>query len=214
MSFFPIAVACRMASRIARFSYYILLHRARPGVIMKHLKPEGWKMASRKGTALLMVFVDIDTDQDADFNDWYNQEHVPDLLSLPGFLDGARYEAVKGGPRYLACYELETAEALKTPEYQEFRSSPSEWTNKVAPSKIGRNYVRNVYAQIYPQENDPAHMGRGMAPALQIGRMWVPEEIEAKYNEYYDTVRTPVIYRCLDALLFVVTMQWRENLST
>ena len=137
------------------------------------------------------ALVDIDTDQDADFNDWYNQEHFPDLLSLPGFLDGARYEAVKGGPRYLACYELETTEALKTPEFQEFRGSPSEWTNKVAPSKIGRNYVRNVYTQIYPQENDHARMGRGMAPALQIGRMWVPEEIEAKYNEYYDTVRTP-----------------------
>ena len=31
-------------------------------------------MVNKKGTALLMVFVDIDTEQDADFNDWYNQE--------------------------------------------------------------------------------------------------------------------------------------------
>ncbi|GIT13468.1 MAG: hypothetical protein CM1200mP35_02880 [Chloroflexota bacterium] len=71
-------------------------------------------MANKKGTALLMVFVDIDTEQDADFNKWYNEEHIPDLLALPGFLNGARYEASKGGPRYLACYELETAETLKT----------------------------------------------------------------------------------------------------
>ena len=139
----------------------------------------------------MMVFVDIDTEHDADFNAWYNQEHVPDLLSLPGFLSGARYEAAKAGPRYLACYELETAEAVKTPEYQEFRRSPSAWTQRVTPSAIGRNYVRNVYTQIYPEENDPAVLGRGMAPALQIGRMVVPAEIEAKYNEYYDTVRTP-----------------------
>ena len=48
-------------------------------------------MANKKGTALLMVFVDIDTEQDADFNKWYNEEHIPDLLSLPGFLNGARY---------------------------------------------------------------------------------------------------------------------------
>ncbi len=148
-------------------------------------------MVNKKGTALLMVFVDIDTEQDADFNDWYNQEHVADLLALPGFLSGARYEAAKGGPRYLACYELESAEAVQTPEYLAFRRSPSAWTQRVAPSGIGRNYVRNVYTQIYPQENDAAVMGRGMAPALQIGRMKVPAEIEAKYNEYYDTVRTP-----------------------
>ena len=56
-------------------------------------------MANKKGTALLMVFVDIDTEQDADFNKWYNEEHIPDLLALPGFLNGARYEASKGGPR-------------------------------------------------------------------------------------------------------------------
>ena len=148
-------------------------------------------MANKKGTALLMVFVDIDTEQDADFNDWYNQEHVKDLLALPGFLNATRYEAAKGGPRYLACYEMESADAVKTPEYLAFRRSPSVWTQRVAPSGIGRNYVRNVYTQIYPQENDAAVMGRGMAPALQIGRMKVPAEIEAKYNEYYDTVRTP-----------------------
>ena len=148
-------------------------------------------MANKKGTALLMVFVDIDTEQDADFNDWYNQEHVADLLALPGFLNAARYEAARGGPRYLACYELESAEAVQTPEYLAFRRSPSEWTKRVTPSGIGRNYVRNVYTQIYPQENDAVVMGRGMAPALQIGRMKVPSEIEAKYNEYYDTVRTP-----------------------
>ena len=29
-------------------------------------------MANKKGTALLMVFVDIDTEQDEDFNKWYN----------------------------------------------------------------------------------------------------------------------------------------------
>ena len=40
-------------------------------------------------------------------------------------------------------------------------------------------------------ESNSHTVGRGMAPALQIGRMDVPPEIEAKYNEYYDRVRTP-----------------------
>ncbi len=64
-------------------------------------------MAKQKGSALLMVYVDIDPEHNGDFNAWYNEEHIPDLLKLPGFLNAARYEASLGGPRYLACYELE-----------------------------------------------------------------------------------------------------------
>lgn len=148
-------------------------------------------MVAKKGNAVMMVFVDVDPEMDADFNAWYNQEHVSDLLKMPGFLNAARYEALKGGPRYLACYELESVEALQSPEYLEIRRNPSEWTKKMSLSVRGRNYVRNVYTQIYPGENDVHMLGRGMAPALQIGRMEVPERIEDKYNEYYDTVRTP-----------------------
>ena len=148
-------------------------------------------MVQKKGNAVLMVLVDIDPAMDADFNAWYNQEHVSDLLNMPGFLNAARYEALKGGPRYLACYELESENALQTPEYLEFRRNPSEWTTKMSLSVNARSYVRNVYTQIYPDNNDLHGLGRGMAPALQIGRMEVPAEVEAKYNEYYDTVRTP-----------------------
>ena len=148
-------------------------------------------MVAKKGAAVMMVFVDIDADMDADFNAWYNQEHIGDLLAKPGFLNAARYEALKGGPRYLACYELESAEALQTPEYLEMRNNPSEWTKKISLSVNGHSYSRNVCTQIYPAENDPNTLGRAMAPALQVGRMEVPEDIEAKYNEYYDTVRTP-----------------------
>ena len=51
--------------------------------------------------------------------------------------------------------------------------------------------VRNICEQISPKESDPDIMGRGMAPAIQVGRMIVPEEIESKYNDYYDSERTP-----------------------
>ena len=148
-------------------------------------------MVKKKGAALLIVFVDVDAEHDAEFNEWYNQEHLPERLSAPGFLDGARYEAVKGGPRYLAVYELESAETLQSDEYRRQSENPTEWTKRMSPNVIGRNMVRNVCTQIYPAASDPDTTGRGMAPALQIGRMDVPPELEAKYNDYYDNVRTP-----------------------
>ena len=148
-------------------------------------------MVKKKGTALLVVFTDIDAEHDADFNAWYNQEHLPERLSAPGFLGAARYEALRGGPRYLAVYELESVDALQSDEYQRLSQNPTEWTKRVSPTVIGRNTVRNVYTQISPGESDPHTLGRSMAPALQIGRLEVPQELEAKYNEYYDNVRTP-----------------------
>ena len=148
-------------------------------------------MAQKKGAGLLLVYVDIDPEHEADFNAWYDEEHVNDLRAMPGFLDAARYQALKGGPRYVAGYELESVAALQSEAYRHFRSHPSEWTQRVSLSTKGRNYSRLVCTQIYPVDQDPYMLGRSMAPALQIGRMQVPPAIEAKYNAYYDTVRTP-----------------------
>ncbi len=148
-------------------------------------------MVKKKGAALLVVLTDVGSEHDAEFNSWYNEEHLPERLSAPGFLDAARYEALRGGPRYLAIYELESVDALHTEEYLRMSRNSTEWTKRMSPNIVGRGTVRNVYTQIYPAESDPHIVGRGMAPALQIGRMDVPQEVEAKYNEYYDTVRTP-----------------------
>ena len=148
-------------------------------------------MVEKKGTAIMVVYTDVAVEHDADFNAWYNQEHLPERLSNPGFLDGARYEALRGGPRYLAVYELESAEALQSDEYLRQRANPTDWSKRVSPLMAAGGMVRNVYTQIHPAESDPHTLGRGMAPALQIGRMDVPPEIEDRYNCYYDNVRTP-----------------------
>ena len=134
-------------------------------------------MVKKKGAALLFVLVDVDVEHDAEFNRWYDEEHLPERLSAPGFLDAARYVATQGGPRYLAVYELESAEAMQTAEYRRQSENPTEWSKRMSPTVIGRSFVRNVYTQIYPNQSDAATLGRGMAPALQIGRMEVPQHL-------------------------------------
>ena len=62
---------------------------------------------AKKGNGIFLVYVDIDAKHDKEFNEWYNTEHLPELLAVPGILSAARYKAVKGGPKYLAFYELE-----------------------------------------------------------------------------------------------------------
>jgi hypothetical protein len=55
-------------------------------------------MAAKKGNGLLLVYSDVAAEHDAEFNRWYNEEHIPERLSIPGVLHTARYRAVAGGP--------------------------------------------------------------------------------------------------------------------
>ena len=42
-----------------------------------------------QGKGLLLVMMDIDPEYEGEFNRWYNEEHVPERLSVPGFLSGS-----------------------------------------------------------------------------------------------------------------------------
>ena len=71
-------------------------------------------MAKTRGTGLLMAWTDVDPAQEDAFNAWYNEEHMGRLARVPGFLSGARYAALRGGPKYLAMYELEDHNVLRS----------------------------------------------------------------------------------------------------
>ena len=52
-----------------------------------------------------------DPAREDEFNEWYNNIHVPDMLEAPGVVQGTRYERMdpsEGQSRYLAIYEIET----------------------------------------------------------------------------------------------------------
>ena len=145
----------------------------------------------RKGSGLLMVWADIPADKEDDFNRWYNEEHLKERLAVPGFLAGARYEAVKGGPKHLAVYELESAAVLESPAYKKVQANPTAWTRRCSPEAIGTTFIRNVYAMIHPAAVTPAVAASGMAPSLQIGRMDVPPHVDAEFNTWYNTIYVP-----------------------
>ena len=138
-------------------------------------------MATR-GKGIFLLYADIDPQHEAEFNDWYNTEHIAELLAVPGILAAARYEATKGGPKYLAVYELESADIVKTPAFTGRQRTP--WGERMAPSVIGSNVTRVIGEQIFPDGIDMPD--REMAPALQIGRMSVPDSADAEWNTWYN----------------------------
>ena len=83
---------------------------------------------------LLIVTARIDPAVEDEWNDWYDNTHLPDALACPGVLSGTRYVADSGGALtrngekstdeavvYTAIYELSGPEALDTPEFKDMR---------------------------------------------------------------------------------------------
>jgi hypothetical protein len=138
-----------------------------------------------------MVWVDVPADKEEGFNRWYNEEHLAERLAIPGFLSGARYEAVKGGPKHLAVYELQSPAVLDSEAYKRVAANPTEGTKRWGPQAIARTFIRNVYAMIHPAALTPAIATAGMAPALQLGRMDVPAAVDREWNHWYNTVYVP-----------------------
>jgi hypothetical protein len=145
----------------------------------------------KKGTGLLMVWTDVPADKEKEFNRWYNEEHLAERLAIPGFLSAARYEAVKGTPKHLAYYELESPAVLESAAYKRVSEHPTDWTKRVGPNAIATTFIRNVYTMIHPKALTSAVEQSGMAPALQIGRMDVPAAVDSEFNTWYNTIYVP-----------------------
>ena len=146
-------------------------------------------MADKKGPAMFMVMVDVPADKEEEFNHWYNEEHLAELLAVPGVLSAARYEAIRSGPKHLAFYELENADVVCS---EAFTSRPTtEWGKRIGPRVIGTNFSNNVYEMIHPEALSSDIAQSDMAPALQIGRMAIPAEHEDEWNRWYSGVYVP-----------------------
>jgi hypothetical protein len=75
---------------------------------------------------LLVAMMNPPADEDA-FNAWYDEEHVPLRLGVPGFLSGRRYRAAEAdGPRYMAMYDLASVAVLQSDGYQRLWREQSE----------------------------------------------------------------------------------------
>jgi hypothetical protein len=164
-------------------------------------------VAKTRGTGLLMVWTDVDAEFEAEFNRWYDAEHIPRLLQVPGFLSAGRYSAVKGAPKYLAIYELEDHNVLRSSAYLDtVKYQPSAQRQKTGTSRIGRDFLRNAYRQIFPLHSHPIEQTAPMAPALQMGRIDVSSAVEEEFNAWYNMVYIPgylAVPGCLGARRYV-----------
>ena len=57
-----------------------------------------------------------------DWNQWYDEVHLPEILECPGFVRGTRYvEEGADGNHFVTVYELNSREALESEEFKKRR---------------------------------------------------------------------------------------------
>lgn len=88
-------------------------------------------MSARPG--LLAVWNDIAAEDEAEFNAWYDGEHVPERLGVPGIRNARRYRDADAPLSYAAFYDTESLATLAAPEYLERLAHPTPRTQKIMP---------------------------------------------------------------------------------
>src|SRR6185436_16085152 len=96
---------------------------------------------SRPG--ILAIFNNIAAGREAQFEEWFQHEHLQERLGLPGFLLGRRYEALKGTPEYFNFY---VTDVLSSSEYRMRLNNPTPMTRMVM-SDIFKDMIRTVCQQ-------------------------------------------------------------------
>ena len=118
---------------------------------------------------LLVVQTDIAPELEADYLRWYDEEHIPQRLAVPGFRGAARFEAgppaptgagleVAAPPRHLAIYEVDGLQVFESEPYRRLIANPSEWTRRIRSTFSLR--LRHPYVEHFALTADDPRVDR------------------------------------------------------
>ncbi len=82
------------------------------------------------GKGMLLTSMDIDPSDEAEFNRWYDREHLEERVAIDGFLEARRYIAHNAKPKYLCLYSTATSEVLDSAAYRAKLANPTDWSKK------------------------------------------------------------------------------------
>jgi len=80
---------------------------------------------------LLLNAMNIAPELEAEFNDWYDKEHIPALAAVPGVLCARRFRGTSGNRKYVALYHLAAPDVVESDEWKQARQS--DWTSRLQP---------------------------------------------------------------------------------
>lgn len=139
-----------------------------------------------------VVAVDMEPDWEAEINRWYAEEHIPALLSVPGYIGARRYVAVDGEPKYLNWYEIDSLETFRSEARR--RAIDTEWSARVRPHSKSK---LTIYEPIFPDSGllqGAAWDGEVSSEGgLLLNRQDADPAMEADFNDWYHQEHLPAL---------------------
>jgi hypothetical protein len=142
---------------------------------------------------ILVPVVDFGGMAEDEFNDWYDLEHIPERLRVPGFLACRRWIGVDNPKVSIATYELDNADVLKSPAYRAAGNHAGGGDNLSVWSKRVTVRIKMLMRFEGDQIGPGGDAAPTDAPALLLNAMSVAPEHEPEFNEWYDTEHIPAL---------------------
>jgi hypothetical protein len=156
-------------------------------------------------TYYLLVFSNPVAGTEAEYNDWYDKQHAPDVVSVPGFVSAQRYivsdEQLRPGAqaptRYLVVFRIETDNLGEV--YAEVNRRNRE--HLIAQSDTfdrtsARNYTYRAITAVHDGARGDAamaHDGRPTEHYLQLVFSDAAAGKDSLFNRWYDTEHAPQV---------------------
>lgn len=130
------------------------------------------------GTGMLLTFTEVPPEDELDFNEWYDREHIDERVFMPGFQRARRYVAADAATRvkYFASYETGSVRDLCAPDYMKLLGNQSDWSKRVMARFT--HFDRLTLSCTV----DLAH---GISGAAGLARFFPPEDSKQRLREVF-----------------------------
>jgi len=147
-------------------------------------------------TYYLLVFNQPVAGQEQEYNRWYDRQHAPDVVSVPGFVRAQRYvfagtqlRPAPAKPKYLVIYQIKTNDLAAV--YAEVRRRLSTGETQISPTldkDSGQNYT---YRVLRPRlmGSQPDSQSGDLATVMGYAQIVFADPADGKdaeFNAWYD----------------------------
>jgi hypothetical protein len=137
---------------------------------------------------ILIAAMDFSAAPEDEFHDWYDLEHIPERLRVPGFLNADRWIGTENPKISVATYDLDNVGVLHSSPYLAVGGeNGSPWTKRTA--RFRKSILRYEGEQLFPGDRTAPPEA---ATLFMIGMNVAPEH-EHEFNEWYNTEHIPAL---------------------
>ena len=83
------------------------------------------------GKGVLAIWNDCALGSEYKYENWCQNEHLPERLSVQGFIRGRRYQSLLETQEFFTWYEVASADILNSAHYKACLSNPTPWTQAI-----------------------------------------------------------------------------------